>query len=105
MKKVLLLLAASVSLVFASTVTSRVTLFEPSILSGVVLQPGEYKVEVNGDKLTLKRGKTIAESTVKVEQSEDKYGSTAIRYRNGDGKYRITEIRIGGTTTKLVIAN
>jgi hypothetical protein len=103
MKKALLLFAASVSLVFASTVSTKVTLFETALLNGAVLQPGEYKVEVNGDKMTLQRGKTKAESAVTVEQAESKFDRTAIRYKNGDGKYRITEIRIGGTNTKLVV--
>jgi len=72
-------------------------------LNGVELKPGEYKIEVDGDKMVLRNGKTKAEAAVKSEQGDAKFGSTSIRYMNGDGKYRITEIRIGGTNTKLVV--
>ena len=39
---------------------------------------------------------------MKVETAEEKFGSTSVRYQNGDGKYRIQEIRLGGTKTRLV---
>jgi hypothetical protein len=103
MKKMIVCLAAAVSLVWAGAMTSRVTLFQTSTLNGVDLKPGEYKVQVDGDKLVLQSGKTKAEATVKSEQSGEKFGATSIRYANGDGKMRITEIRLGGTNTKLVV--
>ena len=103
MKKMIVCLAASVTLIWAGAMSSKVTLFQPSTLNGVELKPGEYKVQVEGDKLTLQSGKTKAEASVRTEQNDAKFGSTSIRYRNGDGKMRITEIRIGGTNTKLVV--
>jgi len=103
MKKMIVCLAAAMSLVWAGAMSSKVTLFQPSTLNGVELKPGEYKVHVDGEKLTLQNGKTKAEAGVKAEQAEQKFGATSIRYQNGDGKMRITEIRIGGTNTKLVV--
>lgn len=103
MKKILVCLAAAVSLVWAGTASSRVTLFQPSTLNGVDLKAGDYKMQVQGDKLVLDNGKSKAEATVKTEQNAAKYGSTSIRYSNDDGKMKITEIRIGGTNTKLVV--
>ena len=35
-----------------------------------------------------------------TESGEAKFSSTSVRYKNGDGKYRIEEIRFGGTTTR-----
>ena len=103
MKKIVVCLAAAVSLVWAGAMSSKVTLFQPSTLNGVELKPGEYKIQVDGDKLTLQSGKTKAEAGVKSEQNPQKFTSTSVRYANGDGKMKITEIRIGGTTTKLVV--
>jgi hypothetical protein len=103
MKKMILCLAAAVALVWAGSVASRVTLLQPSTLNGVELKPGEYKIQLDGNKLTLQNGKTRAEAAVKTEQNDEKFSSTSIRYINGDGKMRITEIRIGGTKTKLVV--
>ena len=103
MKKLVVLFVAAMSLVWAGAMSSKVTLFQDSLLNGVELKHGDYKLEVEGDKLILKNGKTKAEATVKTEQAESKYSSTSIRYKNGDGKYRITEIRVGGTNTKLIV--
>ena len=103
MKKMIVCLAAAVSFVWAGAMSSNVTLYQASTLNGVELKPGEYKVQVDGDKLTLRSGKTKVEAVVKTEQNGEKFGATSIRYQNGDGKMRITEIRIGGTNTKLVV--
>jgi hypothetical protein len=82
----------------------RVTLFQESIVNGTSLKPGEYKLTVDGDRVTIARGKDSTEAQVKVETADSKFGSTSVRYLNGDGKYRVKEIRLGGTSTKLVFA-
>ena len=81
----------------------RVTLFQPSIVAGQELRAGDYKVIVEGDKVTLSQGKTSVTTNVKTETAESKFDRTSVRYQNGDGKYRLQEIRIGGTNTKLVL--
>ena len=54
----------------------------------------------------IKAGKTTVETAgVKVENADRRYSSTVVRYTNGDGRYHIQEIHIGGTKTKLVFAN
>lgn len=102
----LILFSATLTLALASSVSSyRITLFQPSLVGGTELKPGDYKIEVNGDQAVIKAGKNTVQATVKVENSEEKFPSTAVRYANGDGKYRIQEIRLGGTHTKLVFIN
>jgi hypothetical protein len=86
----------------ASAKTYNVTLFQPSIIGGAELQPGEYKLDLTESKVTIRSGKKSAEATVKVESADEKFGATSVRYQNGDGKYRIQEIRLGGTKTRLV---
>ena len=39
---------------------------------------------------------------MKIENVERKYDSTAVRYSDQGGKATISEIRLGGTKTKLV---
>ena len=51
----------------------------------------------------VKNGKVHAEAPVKVENESSKFSNTTVRYSNGDGKYKITEIRLGGTNMKLVL--
>ena len=84
--------------------TYKLTLFQPSYVPGTQLKAGDYKIEVDGDQVVFRQGrKSRAEAAVKVETNGEKYRSTSVRYDNGDGKYRIAEIRLGGTNTKLVI--
>jgi hypothetical protein len=73
------------------------------VVGGTELQPGEYKLDVQDTKvIVLKNGKQTAESEVKVETTDTKFSGTSVRYANGDGKYKVQEIRLGGTKTKLV---
>jgi hypothetical protein len=104
MKKLFVLFAAAVSMAVAAQ-THRVTLFQETIVNGTTLKPGDYKVIVDDNKVVLEKGKNRAEAQVAVETADSKFGSTSVRYQNGDGQYRIKEIRIGGTNTKLVFNN
>lgn len=99
-KKVLLVFA--VFAVAATAESYKVTLFQPSVLGGTELNPGEYRLNVEGSKAVLVRGKQSVEVPVKVENSDQKYASTTVRCATADGKYSIQEIRLGGTRTRLV---
>jgi hypothetical protein len=102
MKK-LMLGFTTIALAIASAAANyKITLFQPSIIAGTELKPGQYKIEVNENKAIVKNGKTVVEANVKVETGDEKYSSTSVRYANADGKYTVQEIRLGGTNTKLV---
>jgi hypothetical protein len=94
---------ATFALMVASAAgTYKVTIFDKSMLNGKELKPGEYKLEVKDDHTAvLKQGKNVVEVPVKVETTEKKVNTTSVKYVNG----AISEIRIGGTTTKLVFEN
>jgi hypothetical protein len=80
----------------------EVTFTEPAILAGVELKPGDYKLVLDGDMVTISKGKQIAKVQVKVETAPNKFNSDAIRYATGEGKYRVDQIRLGGTNTRLI---
>ena len=101
-KKFLPILVFFCGVAVASGKTYSVTLYQQSIVGSAQLQPGDYKLDVDGSKVTLRNGKKATEAEVKVETGDQKYSSTTVRYQNGDGNYRIQEIRLGGTKTKLV---
>jgi len=86
----------------ASAKSYSVTLFQPSIIGGSELQAGDYKLELTESKVTMRSGKKTAEAAVEVQTADEKFSSTSVKYQNGDGKYRILEIRLGGTKTKLL---
>ena len=93
----------ALAIAMGATSSFRLNLLQPSVINGQELQPGEYRIEVMDNKAIVSKGKkTVAESQVKVETSDTKFGSTSVRYSNGDGKYKVQEIRVGGTNTRLV---
>lgn len=90
----------TVALAVACAATKyNVTLFQPSVVNGTELKPGDYRIEVEGDKAVFKQGKKTVEAPVKVQDTTQKYGSNAVRYSEGG---KVQEIRIGGTRTTLV---
>ena len=101
-KKILLSFAILAASAMANAKSFSVTLFQPSIVGGSELQPGDYKLDLNESKVVIHSGKNSAEAAVKVETGDQKFSSTTVRYTNGDGKYRVQEIRLGGTKTKLI---
>lgn len=91
------------AMALASAQTFHVTLLQATVLNGTPLKAGDYSVKVDGDKATFHRGKDTAESPVKIEKESQKYPSTIFKYTTeGSGTMHLTEIRLAGTTTKLV---
>jgi len=83
----------------------EVILSNPAQVSGTELKPGTYKLDVAGDKVMIRGAKQSVECSVKVEENEQKYSATTVRYNLVDGKYRVNEIHLGGTNMKLVFNN
>ena len=102
-KLIVMFVMLGLSLAFAKTY--HVTLYEKSMLGSTELKPGAYTIEVKDQQVILKNGKTEAQATVKVENESNKFATTTVRYNNGDGQYKIQEIRLGGTHMKLVVNN
>ncbi len=101
MTKKIILSLATLALALSAE-THRITLFQSTVLNGKELKPGDYKVEIKDSKAIISQGKQSVESAVRVENADATFGSTSVRYANGDGKYNLKEIRLGGTKTKLV---
>src|SRR5262249_31425850 len=100
MIKKLVVSFALAGLAIASAASHRITLFEESVVNGTTLKPGDYKLVVDGGRATLSRGKQSVEAPVSVEKANSKFGTTSVRY--ADGNKRVQEIRLGGTDTKIV---
>ncbi|MCC7157252.1 MAG: hypothetical protein IT161_21915 [Bryobacterales bacterium] len=96
--------------VFALAVASaagsyNITLFQPSTVAGKDLKAGDYKLTIENGKAILSQGKSKVEASVKTETSDTKFSSTSVRYSTADGKSLVKEIRLGGTTTRVVFDN
>jgi hypothetical protein len=103
MKKVLITFA-TLALAVASAASNvyHVTLNGPASLGGKQFQAGEYKIQVEGNKAIIKSGKNVVEVPAKVENGDHKFESTQVSIENADTKPWVNEIRIGGTTTKIL---
>jgi hypothetical protein len=89
----------SVALAVASAASSySVTFYQPVMVNGSELKAGDYKLEIKDNTAVLKQGKTVTEAPVKIENDSQKYQRTAVRM-NG---MQVEEIRIGGTSTRVV---
>lgn len=97
-----LVLFLTFALAVASASTHSVQLFQPSVVSGQELKPGEYKLTLEDSKVIISKGKQSVEATVRTETSDSKFSATSVRYTNDNGKMKVQEIRLGGTNTKLI---
>lgn len=86
----------------ANAASYSLTFFQPSIVNGTELKPGDYRMEIKDQTVVIKKGRQTIEAPVKVETADSKFSNTTVRYQNGDGKYRVEEIRVGGTKIRLV---
>jgi hypothetical protein len=87
------------ALAMASAATSyRVTFFSLSNVAGTDVKAGEYRLEIKDGKAVLKQGSTVVEAAVRVETADKKFSDNSIKYEGS----KVQEIRIGGTTTRLV---
>jgi hypothetical protein len=93
----------TMALSLAGAKSYTVNLFQPAVLAGTELKVGEYKLELNGDKVQLKNGRLTVEANVKVENTPEPNRSTSLRLEDNGGRLHIREIRLRGTSMKLVV--
>ena len=103
MKKAMLCVCLVAGMAFASAQSYTVTFLVPATVGGTELSAGNYKFNLQDQKIVIKHGRKTTEAAVKVETGDVKYPSTIVRYDTVDGKYKVEEIRLGGTNMKLVM--
>lgn len=102
MKKLLLsFVTVAIAVASAAGNSFKINLDHNTFVGGTELKAGEYKVQADGDKITLTQGKNSTPVTVpaKVETGDKKYDATVLRV---DGKQKLQEIRVGGTNNRIV---
>jgi hypothetical protein len=85
--------------VASATGSSRVDLNQPAWVGNTQLKPGSYKVEIQGSTAVFTDGKTVVKAPVTVEKSDHTVSLTEVETTAGS---KITEIRLGGTSTRLI---
>jgi len=101
MKFVKVIGLALVSLAVASAAAYKVELTSPTKVGSTELKPGNYKVEMAGDKAVFKAGKDmVVEVPATVETAKVKYSNTALDTSNDT----LRAILVGGTNMKIVLS-
>jgi hypothetical protein len=102
MKKVALFACLVSGMAFAGMRPFTVSFAEPATIGGTQVKAGDYKCELQNDKVVLKHGHETAEAPVKVETAPRKFSATAVSLDRANGANKVESIEVGGTTTKLV---
>jgi hypothetical protein len=102
MKKITLLFA-TLALAAASAKSFDLSLYSPSVVAGTELQPGDYKLNLTGTKMVLKRGSAVVETDVRIESTGQKFNRSSVKYRDSNGRMDVLEIRLRGTDMMLVV--
>ena len=102
MKKALaVMFALGISAAYAAS-SYHLTLYKATTINGTQLKAGDVKLELQGDKVVIKQGKTSVESNVTVQNGSNKFDASSVGYVGDSANNQIQEIRLGGTSTKLV---
>jgi hypothetical protein len=104
MKRKLVFIFAIAGLALASAKSYTMSLYQAALVGTTELKAGDYQVELVDQKAVITKGKLRAEAAVKVENADKKYDGTTVSLTTGNGKPRIQEIHLGGTTTRLVFS-
>ena len=75
-----------------------VTFYDPVVVNGTSLKPGDYNLEIKDNTAIIKQGKITAQAPVKLENDDKKFTTNTVRIT---GK-QVEEIRLGGTHTRVV---
>ena len=103
MKRFALTALVFAAVAFAAT-AHRITLDKPAVVNGTQLKAGEYKLEINGDRVTISNKKTTVDASARIDSAAEKFRSTTVCCLGDNGKYNLEEIRVGGTNQKLILA-
>jgi hypothetical protein len=108
-QKLVLILLAFALIAAAGTIPGghyRMTLAETAAVQSAVLKAGDYNLTLKDTKLTIVRednNGVRVEVIVKLETADKKFDGTSVQLNVTGGKAVISEIRLGGTKTKLVL--
>ncbi len=104
MKRKLALCFVIAGLALASAKSYSMNLYQPTMVGTTELKAGSYDVELVDQKAVISKGKVHAEAAVTVANAEKKYSDTSVVISKADGKAKLQEIHLAGTTTKLILS-
>ena len=82
----------------------HMTLADKAWVGGNELKAGDYKVEIQGDKVLIISCKKQIEVPGKVVTNATKYDTNSVVVVDANSRPTVEEIDFGGTTTKIVFS-
>jgi len=103
LKRIVLTAIALAGVSFASAKTYTIRISDTCQAGTVQLQPGEYKVKLEGSKVVLvdSKGRSI-EAPAKVEETGQKFPYSSVATSRTEGGNRLNWISLGGSKTRIV---
>ncbi|HTS46902.1 MAG TPA: hypothetical protein VMH05_03100 [Bryobacteraceae bacterium] len=89
----------ALGLVFAAGHQMIIT--SPTWLNGKELTPGDYKLQVQGNNVTIKGHEINMQVPAEIQTSAAKHPYTSFRIDNINGKQQLEEVDVGGTKTTI----
>jgi len=100
-------LLAFLALAFVMVASAHTISFtEPTMVGDQILKAGDYRVDVDGTKVTIHNGDHKIELVAKqVMTAPHKFDRSQVLVDAAGGKNTLQEIRIGGSTTRLIFTD
>lgn len=71
-------------------------------MNGKELKPGDYKLQVQGNSVTIKGHETSIQVPAEIQTSAAKHPYTSFRSENVNGRQQLEEVDVGGTKTTIL---
>jgi len=83
--------------------TFKIQIEQPVQIGKVMVQPGDYKIEVEGDSAVLKTKKGVeVVKAAKLESGSEKFTRTAMAATKDGDKLKVNSIKLEGTTQRAL---
>jgi len=83
----------------------HLTINSPTWVNGNELKPGDYRVQVESNKVMITGRDTSVEAPAKIQSAARKHSSTSLTTDEVNGKRQLEEIDFGGSKTSIVFKN
>jgi hypothetical protein len=103
MKIKLFLTLALAGAAIASAKSYDISLGAPAMFGATQMESGQYKLSVDGSKVTLVNSDTnkSVEANATIQNAPKKFPATTVESKRIDGKDVIDKIELGGTHTEI----
>lgn len=80
----------------------HMTINNPTWVNGNELKPGDYRVQMEGNKVMITGRDTSVEAPAKIESAAKKYPTTSLTTDEVNGKRQLQEVDFGGSKTSIL---